>query len=175
MSKLPVEAAPRSIGDDIATLLSVSPVLLGEAATRSPVYRFDSADGSVRRMVDLGQPNGLAFAPDGRTLYVSNTSRTEGSDGHTIYAYPVCDDANFGEGQVFAEIGAGVPDGFRVDRRSWMWTSSEAGVQVFSAEGHRLGLIPTPQLCSKWCFGPCEERLFITSKQHLYTLDLAGG
>lgn len=138
------------------------------------VYRFDPVTGDVRRMADLGQPNGLAFAPDGRTLYVSDTSRTEGGDGHTIYAFPVLDDGRLGERRLFAAVEPGVPDGFRVDRRGWIWTSSEAGVQVFSAEGHRLGLIPTPQLCSNCCFGPGERRLFITSKQHLYALDLAG-
>jgi gluconolactonase len=137
------------------------------------VYRFDPDDGSVRRMADLGQPNGLAFAPDGRTLYVSDTSRTEGGDGHTIYAYPVTEDQSLGERRVFAEVEPGVPDGFRVDRRGWIWTSSEAGVQVFSAEGHRLGLIPTPQVCSNCCFDPDESRLFITSKEHLYALDVA--
>lgn len=139
------------------------------------VYRFDQATGSVRRMADLGQPNGLAFAPDGQTLYVSDTSRTEGGDGHTIYAFPVLDDGKLGERRVFAEIEPGIPDGFRVDRRGWIWTSSEAGVQVLSADGHRLGLIPTPQLCSNCCFGPGEERLFITSKQHLYAIDLSTG
>ncbi|WP_342112337.1 SMP-30/gluconolactonase/LRE family protein, partial [Methylobacterium sp. SI9] len=117
--------------------------------------------------------NGLAFSPDGRTLYVSDTSRTEGGDGHTIHAYPVLDDQTLGEPRVFAEIEPGVPDGFRVDDRGWIWTSSEAGVQVFSAEGHRLGLIPTPQVCSNLCFSPEQQRLFITSKQHLYALDLA--
>jgi gluconolactonase len=137
------------------------------------VYRVDPTTGAARRMADLGQPNGLAFAPDGRTLYVSDTSRTEGGDGHTIHAYPVLDDLSLGERRVFAEVEPGVPDGFRVDRRGWIWTSSEAGVQVFSAEGHRLGLIPTPQACSNLCFSPGERRLFVTSKQHLYALDLA--
>ena len=137
------------------------------------VYRFDPTTGTVRRMVDLGQPNGLAFAPGERIFYVSDTSRTEGGDGHTIYAFPVRDDASLGERRVFAQVEPGVPDGFRVDRRGWVWTSSEAGVQVFSAEGHRLGLIPTPQICSNLCFSPDEQRLFITSKQHLYALDLA--
>ncbi|WP_342112334.1 SMP-30/gluconolactonase/LRE family protein, partial [Methylobacterium sp. SI9] len=117
--------------------------------------------------------NGLAFSPDGRTLYVSDTSRTEGGDGHTIHAYPVLDDQTLGEPRVFAEIEPGIPDGFRVDHRGWIWTSSEAGVQVLSAEGHRLGLIPTPQVCSNLCFSPKQQRLFITSKQHLYALDLA--
>jgi gluconolactonase len=137
------------------------------------VYRFDPSTGSVRRMADLGQPNGLAFSPDGRTLYVSDTSRTEGGDGHTILAFPVRDDAGLGEPRAFAEIEPGVPDGFRVDHRGWIWTSSGSGVQVFSAEGSWLGLIPTPQTCSNCCFGPDKRRLFITSGQHLYALDLA--
>ena len=47
-------------------------------------------------------------------------------------------------------------------------------MQVFSAEGHRLGLIPTPQACSNCCFSPDERRLFVTAKQHLYALDLLG-
>lgn len=139
------------------------------------VYRFDPADGSLRRMADLGQPNGLAFSPDGRILYVSDTSRTEGGDGHTIYAYPLRPDGDLGERRVLAQVEPGVPDGLRVDRRGWVWTSSGAGVQVFSAEGHRLGLIPTPQACSNCCFGPDERRLFITAKEHLYAIDLAGG
>ena len=84
------------------------------------VYRFDPTTGAVRRMTNLGQPNGLAFAPDGRTLYVSDTSRTEGDDGHTIYAFPVRNDASLGERRVYTEIEPGVPDGFRVDRRGWI-------------------------------------------------------
>ncbi|GJD65806.1 SMP-30/gluconolactonase/LRE family protein [Methylobacterium frigidaeris] len=137
------------------------------------VYRVDPVTGSARRMADFGQPNGLAFAPDGRTLYVSDTSRTEGGGGHTIHAFPVHSDHSLGAPRVFAEIEPGVPDGFRVDRRGWIWTSSGSGVQVFSAKGERLGLIPTPQTCSNCCFGPGERRLFITAQAHLYSIDLA--
>ncbi|KMO31951.1 gluconolactonase [Methylobacterium variabile] len=139
------------------------------------VYRVDPDTARAHRMADLGQPNGLAFAPDGRTLYVSDTSRTEGGDGHTIHAFAVYDDASLGPPRVFAEIEPGVPDGFRVDRRGWIWTSSGSGVQVFSADGERLGLIPTPQTCSNCCFSPGERRLFITAQAHLYALDLADG
>lgn len=147
--------------------------LAGSDLGHYSVYRFDPSTGIVRRMADLGQPNGLAFSLDGRTLYVSDTSRTEGGDGHTILAFPVRNDASLGEPRAFAEIEPGVPDGFRVDHRGWIWTSSGSGVQVFSAEGGRLGLIPTPQTCSNCCFGPDKRRLFITSGQHLYALDLA--
>ncbi|SDM29670.1 gluconolactonase [Methylobacterium phyllostachyos] len=136
------------------------------------VYRFEPATGGLRRMADLGEPNGLAFAPDGRTLYVSDTSRTHGGDGHTLYAFPVGDDHVLGEPRVFAQVEPGIPDGFRVDSRGWVWTSSGAGIQIFSADGRPLGFIPTPQRASNCCFGPGERRLFITSMQHLYAIDL---
>ncbi|MCJ2134150.1 SMP-30/gluconolactonase/LRE family protein [Methylobacterium sp. J-026] len=138
------------------------------------VYRFDPNTGAVSRMADLEQPNGLAFAPDERTLYVTDTSRSLGGGRHTIFAFDVAHDHALTNRRVFAEIEPGIPDGLRTDSRSWVWTSSEAGIQVFSAEGHRLGLIPTPQVCSNLCFSPDERTLFVTSKQHLYALDLTG-
>ncbi|WP_348644662.1 SMP-30/gluconolactonase/LRE family protein [Methylobacterium sp. 2A] len=92
-----------------------------------------------------------------------------------MYAFPVAEDQSLGARRVFAAIEPGVPDGFRVDSRGWLWTSSEPGVQVFSAEGHRLGLIPTPQTCSNCCFGPGEARLFVTAQQFLYAIDLVDG
>ncbi len=139
------------------------------------VYRFDPNTGAAVRMADLEQPNGLAFAPCGRTLYVTDTSRSLGGDRHTIFAFEVAEGPTLANRRVFAEVEPGIPDGLRTDSRGWIWTSSEAGIQVFSAEGHRLGLIPTPQVCSNLCFSPDERRLFITSKQHLYAIDLTHG
>ncbi len=139
------------------------------------VYRVDPATGEAARMADLEQPNGLAFTPDGRTLYVTDTSRSLGGDRHTIFTFDVTGTQRLENQRVFAEIEPGFPDGVRVDSRGWVWTSSEAGVQVFAGDGHRLGLIPTPQTCSNLCFAPAETRLFITSKAHLYALNLVGG
>lgn len=139
------------------------------------VYRFDPNTGTAARMADLEQPNGLAFAPGGRTLYVTDTSRSLGGDRHTIFAFEVTGESELANRRVFAEVEPGIPDGVRTDSRGWIWTSSQAGVQVFSAEGYQLGLIPTPQVCSNLCFSAGERRLFITSKQHLYAIDLAHG
>ncbi len=136
------------------------------------VYRVDPGTGEAARMADLEQPNGLAFTPDGRTLYVTDTSRSFGGTRHTIFAYDVAATPRLENRRVFAEIEPGIPDGLRVDSRGWVWTSSEAGVQVFSGDGHRLGLIPTPQTCSNLCFAPGETRVFVTSGAHLYALDL---
>ena len=137
------------------------------------VYRFEPASGALARMADFEQPNGLAFAPGGRTLYVSDTSRALGGDRHEIVAFDVGADHALRNRRTFAVVEPGVPDGLRVDRRGWVWAATEAGVQVFSPKGQGLGLIPTPQVASNLCFGPDEAHVFITSKQHLYALDLA--
>lgn len=137
------------------------------------VYRFEPGSGALARMADFEQPNGLAFAPDGKTLYVSDTSRALGGEKHEIVAFEVGADHTLHNRRTFAVLEPGVPDGLRVDRRGWVWAATEAGVQVLSPEGHGLGLIPTPQVASNLCFGPGEARLFITAKQHLYALDLA--
>ncbi|KQP80268.1 SMP-30/gluconolactonase/LRE family protein [Methylobacterium sp. Leaf117] len=136
------------------------------------VYRVDPVTFEATRMADLEQPNGLAFTPDGQTLYVTDTSRSLGGDRHTIFAFDVTGTWELKNRRVFAQIDPGIPDGLRVDSRGWVWTSSEAGVQVLSSTGLPLGLIPTPQACSNLCFSPDEARLFITSQANLYAIDL---
>lgn len=158
-----------TFGLNMPTQGSLAPSDLGHHS----VYRFVPETGVLDRMADFEQPNGLAFSVDGRTLYVSDTSRALNGDKHEIVEFDVAANHALTRRRVFAEIEPGIPDGLRVDRRGWIWTSSEAGVQVFSAEGHRLGLIPTPQACSNCCFSPGEGRLFITAQQHLYAIDLA--
>jgi gluconolactonase len=134
------------------------------------VYRFDEGTGALSRMADLVQPNGIAFSPDGRTLYVSDTDEAR----HEIVAFDVAADGTLGGRRTFRTIEPGVPDGFTVDRRGWVWSSSGAGVQVFSAEGEPLGTIPTPHTCSNCAFGgPDGRRLFITGEESLWAIDLA--
>ncbi|HEX6909740.1 MAG TPA: SMP-30/gluconolactonase/LRE family protein [Longimicrobium sp.] len=133
------------------------------------VYRLDPRTGDVARMVDLRQPNGIGFAPDGRTLYVSDTD----PERHEILAFGVAPDGAVRGRRVFRTIEPGVPDGFCVDGRGWVWSSSGSGVQVFSGEGEPLGIVPTPHTCSNCAFGPDGRRLFITGEESLWALDLA--
>ena len=135
------------------------------------VYRFHEPTGELTRMADMEQPNGLAFSPHGATLYVSDTAE----DRHHILAFTVGEDGSLGERRVFRVIEPGLPDGFKVDARGWVWTSSGSGVQVFSAEGEPLGLIPTPHGCTNCAFGGADgRRLFITGDESLWAIDLAG-
>ena len=134
------------------------------------IYRFEPGAGTLTRMADLEQPNGIGFAPDERTLYVADSDL----DRHEIVAFDVADDHSLSNRRVFTVINEGVPDGFAVDARGWVWTSSGAGVQVFSAKGEALGLIPTPHACSNCAFGGADgRRLFITGEESLWAIDLA--
>jgi len=132
------------------------------------IYRWDEGTGELRRMADAEQPNGLAFSPDGRTLYVSDTDETR----HHVLAFAIGEDGTLEERRIFRVIAPGVPDGFAVDERGWVWTSSGSGVQLFSGDGEPLGIVPTPQACTNCAFGP-DHRLFITGGDSLWAIDLA--
>ena len=141
------------------------------------VYRYDPGTGDLRRMADFVEPNGLAFSPDGRTLYVSDTSRGFTGSTHEIQAFDVPADVG-ADGKLsgrrfFCRTDIGVPDGFKVDRRGWVWTTSGNGMHVYAADGHRLGFFPTPITCSNCAFGGADgRRLFIAAERYLLAIDL---
>jgi gluconolactonase len=137
------------------------------------VYRHDPDTGETRRMADFEQPNGLAFSADGRTLYVSDTARALDGDTHDIIAFDVAVDGSLSGRRLFQSVEPGIPDGFVVDERGWVWTTSKAGMQIFAADGAKLGLIPTPNVCANCDFGgPDGRRLFIAAKTMLLAVDL---
>lgn len=127
-------------------------------------------DGMARRLIDMAQPNGLAFSPDGRTFYASQTPE-HGEGEIAIYAFD-WDGETLSRQRPFVKVAEGIPDGFTVDRRGWLWSSSSKGVEVFDAAGHHLATVPTPELCSNCTFDPEQERLFITGGANLWMLSL---
>ncbi len=109
------------------------------------VYRL-TADGSLTVVVsDLWAPNGIAFSPDERTLYVSNAQ----SSRPVWMSYPVAADGTLGPGRQFAEASAwikphsGVPDGLKVDDKGNVFATGPGGIHVFAPDGTRLGRIET--------------------------------
>ena len=137
------------------------------------VYRFDPASGELRVMIEgLAQPNGLAFSPDERFLYVVDS----GSAPRRIHAYAI-DGERVGAGRVLIDAGPGTPDGFRVDVDGNLWCgwgmgSDELdGVRVFTAAGEPIGHIHLPERCANVCFGGLQRnRLFMAASQGLYAL-----
>ncbi len=137
------------------------------------VYRIDPDGAEVRRMADFEQPNGLEFSPDGTILYVSDTSIALGGDKHEIIAFDCATSGTLSNRRVFRVVEPGLPDGFAVDRRGWIWTTSKSGIQVFAADATPLGEIPTPTLCANCVFGGADSRrLFIAAEHRLLAIDL---
>ena len=137
------------------------------------VYRYDPSSGETRRMADFEQPNGLEFSPDGRILYVSDTSRALDGETHEIIAFDIAADGSLSGRRLFRSIDPGIPDGFVTDERGWVWTTSKVGIQIFAADGAPLGLIETPNLCANCDLGGTDKRrLFIAAEHMLLAIDL---
>ncbi|UMM09156.1 SMP-30/gluconolactonase/LRE family protein [Gluconobacter frateurii] len=137
------------------------------------VYRYHRASATLTRMADLDQPNGLAFSPDGQTLYVSDTSRAIGGGTHSIQAFTVTRHGSLSEERPFYSVEHGVPDGFAIDHRGWVWTTAGDGIHILDSAGCLLGFVPLPYTPTNCTFGGQDNRrLFITCNQHLLALDL---
>jgi gluconolactonase len=139
------------------------------------VYRVDPHSGAARIVVgDIDRPNGLAFSPDEKHLYVVDCGVTP----RQIRVYDVVEDGTAtANGRVFIDAGpGGTPDGFRVDVDGNLWAGwgmSEAqdGVMIFSPAGEPIGRIALPERCANVCFGGrFRNRLFMAASQSLYAL-----
>ncbi|MBR9989719.1 MAG: SMP-30/gluconolactonase/LRE family protein, partial [Gemmatimonadetes bacterium] len=137
------------------------------------VYRLDPATGSLIVVSnDFVQPNGLAFSPDERLLYIadSGVSHVPGHPRH-IRVFEVTDDGRLGSGSVFAETTDGVFDGFRVDEDGHVWAGATSGVHCYTPEGELLGIIRTPERVANVAFGGLRRnRLFIAGTTSLYAM-----
>lgn len=143
-----------------------------EQATRN-VYRFDPANGDLTTVVtDFGQPNGLAFSPDESLLYIADSAISHDPSAEPIIrVFDVVDGKRLANGRVFCRLDAGLPDGFRIDTNSNLWTSAGDGVHCFAPDGTLLGKILVPQTVANLTFGgPKKNRLFITATRSLYAI-----
>lgn len=166
-----------------------------EQATTN-VYRI-AADGRLTAMLtDLVNPNGLAFSPDEKKLYVVEW---KGTPNRSIWSYEVAaDGALSGKTKLIDGTGAAALDGFRVDRDGNLWCgwgSNGAlqaeptdvggrkvyqlqgrpedldGVMVFNPQGKAIGFIKLPERCANLTFGgPKNNRLYMTSSHSVYAL-----
>jgi gluconolactonase len=147
------------------------------------VFRFDPAaapQGALRIVSDfVEEPNGLAFSPDERVLYVSDTSAAllpaDGSGGghHHIVAFDVIGGEDLANPRVFAVVEPGLADGFRVDVHGFLYTSSEDSVQVYHPDGTRIGRIAVPEKVGNLVFGgEGGNELFIAASTSLYRIVL---
>jgi len=139
------------------------------------VYRLDPATGAVTVLEsEVPGPNGLAFSPDERTLYLV-ASRGEPRE---ILAYDVTDDGRIiNRRTLISASDGGTPDGFRVDEDGNLWCGwgmgkpELDGVMVFDPQGMPIGRIALPERCANLCFGGRRRnRLFMAASQSIYAL-----
>ena len=137
------------------------------------VYRVDPRSGEIATVVeDFVKPNGLAFSPDEKILYIADSAASHDPDApHHIRAFDVVDGRKLANGRVFCDIKTGIPDGFRIDVNGNLWTSCHAGVECYAPDGTLLGRINVPEIVANVCFGgKRRNRLFITATTSLYAI-----
>ena len=141
------------------------------------VFRFDPRTSELRAVSDfLEEPNGLAFSPDESLLYVSDTSaalRKDGSGNHHIVQFDVVNGETLANPRIFAVVTPGLSDGFRLDARGWIFTSSADSVQVLHPDGTLLAKIPVPEKVGNLTFGgTARDALYICATTSLYRIRL---
>jgi gluconolactonase len=133
---------------------------------------------------ELSRPNGLAFSPDEKILYVANSDAAR----KIWMSYPVHPDGTLGTGTVFQDVTSdnrdGLPDGMKVDRKGNLYCSSPGGVRIFSPQGKPLGMITLPEVPHNCAWGKYAtdaasaalapnqdaDTLYITARPNVYRL-----
>lgn len=138
------------------------------------VYRVDPKTGGVAAVVtDMVRPNGLAFSPDERLLYVADTGQTHGDHYPAHIRVFDVDGGKLSGGRVFADCTAGLFDGFRLDVDGRIWTSAGHGINCYDPHGTLLGKILVPELVANCVFGGIKRNvLYICATTSLYAIRL---
>jgi gluconolactonase len=136
------------------------------------VFRY--AGGKLQLLIkDLPRPNGLAFSPDEKTLYVANSEEKR----RIWMRYDVAANGSVSNGRVFADVSAekeaGLPDGLKVDSLGNVWATGPAGVWVFSPDGKHLGTIKPPETPANVGWAEDGKTLYITAVTSVYRIKLA--
>ena len=133
------------------------------------MYRV-TPDGAVNLVANCEYPNGLAFSPDERTLYVANTRSNK-----YIHALELDAAGNCVRRRIFADMNEGerpgIPDGLKVDSLGRVYCTGPGGVWVFTPDGKRIAIIEFPEQAVNFAFGgPDLRTLFCCAHTSLYTL-----
>ena len=140
------------------------------------VYRL-SKEGKLTLLTkELTYPNGIAFSPDEKTLYVAQSD-----PGKAIWmAFRVLEDGTIANGKVLFDATSwvkqgkkGLPDGLSADQTGNLYATGPGGVLVFNPEGKHLGTIDTGEATSNCAFGDDGSVLYITADMYLCRIALS--
>jgi gluconolactonase len=128
-------------------------------------------DGKLQLLTKDFRPNGLAFTPDEKQLYLIN------SDKKSILRYDVQPDDTITNAQAFIDMSLdtapGGPDGMKVDQKGNVYCSGPGGFWIISAEGKHLATVLTPEVVANLAFGGADGKtLFLMGRTSLYQIHL---
>jgi len=140
------------------------------------VYRL-AKDGTLTLLTkELTRPNGIAFSPDEKTLYVANSDPAAA----IWMAYDVKADGTLGKGRKFFDATSwikegtkGLPDGMKVDAAGNLFATGPGGLHVFAADGTHLGTFETGQATGNCAWGDDGSTLYINADMYLVRIKLA--
>ena len=142
----------------------------------SGVYRLSKAGQLTLLTKEFTYPNGIAFSPDEKTLYVAQSD----PERAIWMAFKVLEDGTIANGMVLFDATPwvkqgkkGLPDGLAVDRAGNLYATGPGGVLVFSPEGKHLGTIDTGEATSNCAFGDDGSVLYITADMYLCRIALS--
>jgi gluconolactonase len=133
------------------------------------VYRLTPTGGLTLLTRELSRPNGIAFSPDGRTLYVANSDPKRA----IWMSFPVKEDGSLGPGKVFRDatemVGKhkGLPDGMKVDAQGNLFATGPGGVHIYAPDGTLLGRLETGEATANCAWGDDGSTLYITADMYL--------
>ena len=131
-------------------------------------------DGAVTLVsTDLDAPNGLAFSPDEKTLYVNNWNEKR----KVILRYDVKPDCTLTSGRLFFDMtdapGSDALDGLKVDQKGNVYSTGPGGIWIISPEGKQLGLIKGPEDPHNMAWGDDDGKtLYITALTGIYRIKM---
>jgi len=138
------------------------------------VYRLSPTGKLTLLTKDFDRPNGLAFSPDEKALYIADSS-----DRRHIKAYDVKADGTLANGRLFAELTSdkpGAPDGMKVDKAGNVYSTGAGGVWVFTPGGQHIGTIEFPELPANCAWGDADRKtLYVTARTSVYRVRLKIG
>lgn len=145
------------------------------------VYRWDPGTKELSAVIeDLKMPNGIAFSPDEKILYVIDSAAIQAPRTyyenlpHAIYAFEVLEGGKtVGNRKLFATVSPGFPDGMRLDSHGNIYVGALDGVQVYNPEGKLIGKIRMPKETANLTFGGKDNNiLFICSSDSVWAIKL---
>lgn len=138
------------------------------------IYRL-AKDGTLTLLTkEVKFPNGIAFSPDEKTLYVAQSDPTKA----VWYAFDVKDDGTLANSRIFfdmtSQVGKrpGLPDGLKVDKSGNLFATGPGGVHIFSSAGKHLGTLATGERTANCGWGEDGSTLFLCADSHIARIRL---